>query len=62
MRVRGAQVTDVLQSLLQQTTKHAQTKEAINHAQVAGVPMVFAINKCDRPNANPDKIKEELSP
>ena len=38
-----------------------QTKEAINHAQAAGVPMVFALNKCDRPSANPDKIKEELS-
>ena len=38
-----------------------QTKEAINHAQVAGVPMIFAINKMDRPNANADKIKEELS-
>ena len=38
-----------------------QTKEAINHAQAAGVPMVFALNKCDRDTANPDKIKEELS-
>ena len=38
-----------------------QTKEAINHSQAAGVPMVFALNKCDMPTANPDKIKEELS-
>ena len=38
-----------------------QTKEAIAHAQAAGVPMVFAINKIDKPGANPDKIKEELS-
>src|SRR5690554_8207926 len=38
-----------------------QTKEAISHAQAAGVPMVFAINKIDKPGANPDKIKEQLS-
>src|SRR6185436_5067514 len=38
-----------------------QTKEAINHAQVAGVPIVFAINKIDKPNANPEKIRESLS-
>src|SRR5690606_12270629 len=38
-----------------------QTKEAINHAQVAGVPIVIAINKVDKPNANPEKIREELS-
>ena len=38
-----------------------QTREAINHALAAGVPIVFAINKIDKPNANPEKIKEELS-
>lgn len=38
-----------------------QTKEAINHAMAAGVPIVFAINKVDKPHANPDKIKEELA-
>jgi translation initiation factor IF-2 len=38
-----------------------QTKEAISHAQAAGVPMVFAINKIDKPGANPDKIREQLS-
>ena len=62
MRARGAQVTDVAIIIIAADDKvMPQTKEAINHAQAAGVPMVFAINKCDRPNANPDKIKEELS-
>ena len=54
MRARGAAVTDV-------DSVMPQTIEAINHAQAAGVPMVFAINKIDKPNANPDHIKEQLS-
>ena len=62
MRARGAQVTDVAIIIIAADDRvMPQTKEAINHAQAAGVPMVFALNKCDRPIANPDKIKEELS-
>ena len=62
MRARGAQVTDVAIIIIAADDKvMPQTKEAINHAQAAGVPMVFALNKCDRPSASPDKIKEELS-
>lgn len=62
MRARGAQVTDVaIIVIAADDTVMPQTKEAINHAQAAGVPIVFAINKIDTPNANPDKIKEELS-
>jgi translation initiation factor IF-2 len=62
MRARGAQVTDVVIVVIAaDDSVMPQTKEAINHAQAAGVPIVFALNKVDRPNANPDKIKEELS-
>ena len=62
MRARGAQVTDVAIIIIAADDRvMPQTKEAINHAQAAGVPMVFALNKCDRDTANPDKIKEELS-
>ncbi len=62
MRARGAQVTDVAIIIVAADDEvMPQTKEAINHAQAAGVPMVFAINKIDKPGANPDKIKEQLS-
>ncbi len=62
MRARGAQVTDVAIIIIAADDEvMPQTKEAINHAQAAGVPMVFAFNKCDRPEANPDKIREQLS-
>ncbi|SFU02764.1 bacterial translation initiation factor 2 (bIF-2) [Algoriphagus locisalis] len=62
MRARGAKITDVaIIVIAADDSIMPQTKEAINHAQVAGVPMIFAINKIDRPNANPAKIKEELA-
>ena len=62
MRARGAQVTDIAIIVVAADDNiMPQTKEAINHAQAAGVPMVFAINKIDKPGANPDKIKEALS-
>lgn len=62
MRARGAKITDVaIIVIAADDNVMPQTKEAINHAQVAGVPMIFAINKVDKPNANPDKIKEELA-
>ena len=62
MRARGAKVTDVaIIVIAADETVMPQTKEAINHALAAGVPIVFAINKMDKPNANPDKIREELS-
>ena len=62
MRARGAQVTDVAIIIIAADDDvMPQTKEAISHAQAAGVPMVFALNKVDKPTANPDKIKEQLS-
>lgn len=62
MRARGAQVTDlVIIVIAADDDVMPQTKEAISHAQAANVPIVFAINKIDKPNANPEKIKEQLS-
>ena len=62
MRARGAQVTDIAIIIIAADDEvMPQTKEAINHAQAAGVPMVFAFNKCDREASNPDRIREQLS-
>ncbi len=62
MRARGAKVTDIAIIIVAaDDSVMPQTKEAINHAMAAGVPIVFAINKIDKPGANPDKIKEELA-
>lgn len=62
MRARGAKITDIVIIVIAaDDTVMPQTVEAMNHAQAAGVPIVFAINKIDKPNANPEKIKEELS-
>jgi translation initiation factor IF-2 len=62
MRARGAQVTDIAIIVIAADDDiMPQTKEAINHAQAAGVPIIFAINKVDKPNANPEKIKERLA-
>ncbi|MCH5225703.1 MAG: translation initiation factor IF-2 [Muribaculaceae bacterium] len=62
MRARGAKVTDIAIIIVAADDDvMPQTIEAINHASAAGVPMVFAINKIDKPTANPDKIKEQLS-
>ena len=62
MRARGAQVTDIVIIVISaDDSVMPQTKEAISHAQAAGVPMVIAINKIDRPDANPERIKEQLS-
>ncbi len=62
MRARGAQVTDIVIIIISaDDSVMPTTKEAIAHAQAAGVPMVFAINKIDKPGANPDKIREDLS-
>ena len=62
MRARGAQVTDIAIVIVAADDDiMPQTKEAINHAQAAGVPIIFAINKIDKPGANPEKIKEGLA-
>ena len=62
MRARGAQVTDIAIIIISaDDSVMPTTKEAISHAQAAGVPMVFAINKIDKPGANPDKIREDLA-
>lgn len=62
MRARGAQVTDLaIIVVAADDSVMPQTKEAISHAQAAGVPMIFAINKVDKPDANPDRIREQLA-
>ncbi len=62
MRARGAKLTDIVVVVVAADDNvMPQTKEAINHAMVADVPIIIAINKIDKPNANPDKIREELS-
>ncbi len=62
MRARGGQVADIVVIVIAADDDvMPQTKEAISHAQAAGVPIIFAINKIDKPNANPDKVKEQLS-
>ncbi len=62
MRARGAKITDMAIIIIAaDDAVMPQTKEAINHAQAAGVPMIFAINKIDKPGANPDKIREQLA-
>jgi translation initiation factor IF-2 len=62
MRSRGAQVTDIVIIVVSADDEvMPQTKEAISHAQAASVPIIFAINKIDKPNANPEKIKEQLA-
>jgi translation initiation factor IF-2 len=62
MRARGAKVTDIaIIVIAADDSVMPQTKEAINHAQAAGVPIIIALNKVDKPTANPEKIREELS-
>jgi translation initiation factor IF-2 len=62
MRARGAKVTDIAIIIIAaDDAVMPQTREAINHAQAAGVPMIFAINKMDKPGANPERIREQLA-
>jgi len=62
MRARGAKVTDIAIIIIAADDSiMPQTREAISHAQAAGVPLVFAINKVDKPGANPERIKQELA-
>ncbi|RUA06728.1 MAG: translation initiation factor IF-2 [Flavobacteriia bacterium] len=62
MRARGTQLTDIVVIVVAADDSiMPQTKEAISHAQAAGVPIIFAINKIDKPDANPEKVKEELA-
>lgn len=62
MRARGAQITDIaIIVIAADDDVMPQTKEAISHAQAAGVPMIIALNKVDKPNANPDNIRQQLS-
>src|SRR5690606_17400282 len=62
MRARGAQLTDIVIIVIAADDQvMPQTKEAISHAQAANVPIIFAINKIDKPTANPDKVKEQLA-
>src|SRR5690606_14608328 len=62
MRARGAKITDIVIIVIAaDDSVMPQTKEAINHAQAAGVPIIFAFSKVDKPGANPDKIREQLA-
>ena len=62
MRARGAQITDIaIIVIAADDDVMPQTKEAISHAQAAGVPMIIALNKVDKPNSNPDNIRQQLS-
>ncbi|YBU89010.1 MAG: translation initiation factor IF-2 [Candidatus Walczuchella monophlebidarum] len=62
MRARGTKITDIVIIVIASDSEvMPQTKEAINHAKVAGVPIIFALNKIDKPTANPDKIREQLA-